>query len=157
MVRAADVCVKERRQVVLLVRETPLHAGHIRLQQATENGPIAMPPVPAFYQLPQNQDEVVSHTVYRALDLFGLDSGKLPRWLRKGQATQRRSGEAVLTASAASSAVDGKLLVEHGRGAFLTPAHPGTFGGPLAVGAPLWAGEVLGLRCDQSARMLMHR
>ncbi|MSQ18460.1 MAG: UbiX family flavin prenyltransferase [Betaproteobacteria bacterium] len=81
IVRAADVQLKERRRVVLLFRETPLHAGHIELMaQATRNGAIVMPPVPAFYHRPQTLDNVVSQTVGRALDLFGIDAGIVKRW-----------------------------------------------------------------------------
>ncbi len=81
IVRAADVQLKERRRVVLLFRETPLHAGHIELMaQATRNGAIVMPPVPAFYHRPQSLDDVVNQTVGRALDLFGIDAGIVKRW-----------------------------------------------------------------------------
>lgn len=81
VVRAADVQLKERRRVVLLFRETPLHAGHIALmEQATRNGAIVMPPVPAFYHRPKTLDDVVNQTVGRALDLFGIDPGIVKRW-----------------------------------------------------------------------------
>jgi 4-hydroxy-3-polyprenylbenzoate decarboxylase len=81
VVRAADVCLKERRRVVLLFRETPLHAGHIELMaQATRNGAIVMPPVPGFYHRPQSVDELVTQTVGRALDLFGIDARVVKRW-----------------------------------------------------------------------------
>ena len=81
VVRAADVCLKERRRVVLLFRETPLHAGHIALMdQATRNGAILMPPVPAFYHRPSTIAEVVDQTVARALDLFGLEVPGVKRW-----------------------------------------------------------------------------
>jgi 4-hydroxy-3-polyprenylbenzoate decarboxylase len=81
VVRAADVCLKERRRVVLLLRETPLHAGHIALmQQATLNGAVIMPPVPAFYHRPQTIDDIVNQTVGRALDLFGIDLPLVKRW-----------------------------------------------------------------------------
>jgi 4-hydroxy-3-polyprenylbenzoate decarboxylase len=81
VVRAADVCLKERRRVVLLLRETPLHAGHIALmQQATLNGAVIMPPVPAFYHRPQTIDDIVNQTVGRALDLFGIDLPHVKRW-----------------------------------------------------------------------------
>lgn len=81
VVRAADVCLKERRRVVLLFRETPLHAGHIALmQQATLNGAVIMPPVPAFYHRPQTIDDIVNQTVGRALDLFGIDLSLVKRW-----------------------------------------------------------------------------
>jgi 4-hydroxy-3-polyprenylbenzoate decarboxylase len=79
--RAADVCLKERRRVVLLFRETPLHAGHIELMaQATRLGAIVMPPVPSFYNHPASIDEMVSQTVGRMLDLFGLESALVTRW-----------------------------------------------------------------------------
>jgi 4-hydroxy-3-polyprenylbenzoate decarboxylase len=81
IVRAADVCLKERRRVVLLLRETPLHAGHIALMdQATRNGAIIMPPVPAFYSKPKTIDDMVTQTVGRALDLFDIDLPVVRRW-----------------------------------------------------------------------------
>ncbi|MDB5812501.1 MAG: UbiX family flavin prenyltransferase [Betaproteobacteria bacterium] len=81
VVRAADVCLKERRRVVLLFRETPLHAGHIALMdQATRNGAIVMPPVPAFYSRPRTLDDLIAQTVGRALDLFGIDTAIVKRW-----------------------------------------------------------------------------
>jgi len=81
LTRAADVVLKERRRLVLMVRETPLHLGHIRaMAQATEAGAIIMPPVPALYAKPQSVEEVVEHSVARALDLFDLDTGKVRRW-----------------------------------------------------------------------------
>lgn len=81
VVRAADVCLKERRRVVLLLRETPLHAGHLALmQQATLNGAIIMPPVPAFYHRPKTIDDIVNQTVGRALDLFGIELPLVKRW-----------------------------------------------------------------------------
>lgn len=81
LTRAADVCLKERRRVVLMFREAPLHAGHIRaMAQATENGAIVLPPVPAFYDRPQSIEEIVNHTVGRVLDLFDIDAGLLRRW-----------------------------------------------------------------------------
>jgi 4-hydroxy-3-polyprenylbenzoate decarboxylase len=79
--RAADVTLKERRRLVLVVRETPLHAGHLRsMLAATENGAIIMPPVPAFYQHPQTIDDIVDQTVGRCLDLFDIDVGLVKRW-----------------------------------------------------------------------------
>jgi 4-hydroxy-3-polyprenylbenzoate decarboxylase len=81
VVRAADVCLKERRRVVLLVRETPLHAGHIDLMaRATTNGAIIMPPVPAFYALPRSVDDVVDQTVSRALELLDVVVPGIKRW-----------------------------------------------------------------------------
>jgi 4-hydroxy-3-polyprenylbenzoate decarboxylase len=81
LTRAADVTLKERRRLVLLFRETPLHAGHCRLMlDATRNGAIVMPPLPAFYTRPQTINELVDHTVGRVLDLWGVDFGGLKRW-----------------------------------------------------------------------------
>lgn len=81
IVRAADVCLKERRRVVLMLRETPLHAGHISLlDQATRNGAIVMPPVPAFYHRPKSIDDIINQSVGRALDLFGIDAKIVHRW-----------------------------------------------------------------------------
>jgi 4-hydroxy-3-polyprenylbenzoate decarboxylase len=80
-VRAADVCLKERRRVVLLFRETPLHAGHIELMaRATRNGAIVMPPVPAFYTKPKSLGDAVEQTVGRALDIFEIDTKVVKRW-----------------------------------------------------------------------------
>ncbi|ENF7816408.1 UbiX family flavin prenyltransferase [Enterobacter soli] len=81
LTRAADVVLKERRRLVLLARETPLNLGHIRNMAAvTEMGGIIFPPVPALYQRPQSADEIINHSVSRALDLFGLDVKNIPRW-----------------------------------------------------------------------------
>jgi len=81
LTRAADVVLKERRRLVLLVRETPLHLGHLRtMAQLTEMGAIIMPPVPAFYPRPETVDDIVDHTVGRALDLFSLETGTVRRW-----------------------------------------------------------------------------
>ncbi|WP_435022370.1 UbiX family flavin prenyltransferase [Tundrisphaera sp. TA3] len=81
LTRAADVCLKERRRVVLLLRETPLHAGHIRSMLAvTEMGGVIMPPVPAFYNRPQTIGEMVDFTVARSLDLFDISVPGVPRW-----------------------------------------------------------------------------
>jgi 4-hydroxy-3-polyprenylbenzoate decarboxylase len=81
VVRAADVCLKERRRVVLMLRETPLHAGHIDLMaRATANGAIIMPPVPAFYALPRSLDDVVDQTVSRALELLDVVIPGIKRW-----------------------------------------------------------------------------
>ena len=81
LTRAADVCLKERRRLVLMVRETPLHAGHLRaMLAATEAGAIMFPPVPAFYAKPATLADLVDHTVGRVLDLFDLDAGLVDRW-----------------------------------------------------------------------------
>ena len=84
--RAADVVLKERRRLVLLIRETPLHSGHLRtMLQASENGAILMPPVPALYALPQSIDDMVNHTVGRCLDLFDIETDLVKRWSGMGQ------------------------------------------------------------------------
>jgi flavin prenyltransferase len=81
LTRAADVVLKERRRLVLLVRETPLHLGHLRSMAAvTEMGAVVMPPVPAFYHRPATIDDIVNQTVGRALDLFGIEAGMVKRW-----------------------------------------------------------------------------
>jgi flavin prenyltransferase len=79
--RAADVALKERRRVVLMLRETPLHLGHIRSMAAvTEAGAVVYPPVPAFYAQPKSLEEMVDHTLGRVLDLFDIDVGAAHRW-----------------------------------------------------------------------------
>jgi 4-hydroxy-3-polyprenylbenzoate decarboxylase len=81
LARAADVTLKERRRLVLLVRESPLHLVHIRnMEIVTQMGAIVAPPVPAFYNSPLTVDDIVNHTVGRVLDLFGLDVGLVKRW-----------------------------------------------------------------------------
>ncbi|BBK38284.1 flavin prenyltransferase UbiX [Allostella sp. ATCC 35155] len=84
LARAADVVLKERRRLVLMVRETPLHVGHLRtMTQLAEMGAVIMPPVPAFYARPASVDDFVDHTVGRALDLFDIDlpdTGLVRRW-----------------------------------------------------------------------------
>lgn len=81
LTRAADVCLKERRRLVLLVRETPLHLGHIELMaQATRCGAVVLPPMPAFYNRPQTIDDIVNHTVGKALDQFEIPHGLFKRW-----------------------------------------------------------------------------
>ncbi|AFJ45601.1 UbiX family flavin prenyltransferase [Shimwellia blattae] len=80
LTRAADVVLKERRRLVLMARETPLNLGHLRnMTLATEMGAVIFPPVPALYQRPQNADEMITHSVTRALDLFDLNL-PLARW-----------------------------------------------------------------------------
>jgi len=79
--RAADVVLKERRRLVLMVRETPLHSGHLKaMTQACENGAILMPPVPALYARPQSLDDMINHTVGRCLDLFDIETDLVSRW-----------------------------------------------------------------------------
>jgi flavin prenyltransferase len=79
--RAADVVLKERRRLVLLVRETPLHTGHLRTMTAlSEMGAVIAPPVPAFYAKPETLDEMIDQTLGRILDLFDLETGLVRRW-----------------------------------------------------------------------------
>ncbi|GAB2727747.1 UbiX family flavin prenyltransferase [Melaminivora jejuensis] len=81
LTRAADVCLKERRRLVLMVRESPLHLVHLRnMATATELGAIVCPPMPAFYQRPTSVGEIVDHSVARVLDLLGLEHALAPRW-----------------------------------------------------------------------------
>ena len=81
LARAADVSLKERRKLVLVVRETPLHLGHLRLMTAvTEYGAVVLPPVPGFYHRPTTIDDLVDQTVGKMLDQFGLESGLFARW-----------------------------------------------------------------------------
>jgi flavin prenyltransferase len=90
LTRAADVTLKERRRLVLMLRETPLHLGHLRAMLAvTEMGAVIAPPVPAFYARPQSLEEMVDHTLGRVLDLFGLESGTVRRWGEKGAGRKR--------------------------------------------------------------------
>jgi 4-hydroxy-3-polyprenylbenzoate decarboxylase len=84
--RAADVTLKERRRLILLLRETPYHLGHLRaMTAATEAGAIIMPPVPAFYARPQTIEDMVDHTLGRALDLLEIDNALVKRWKSDGE------------------------------------------------------------------------
>ncbi len=79
--RSADVILKERKKLVLMLRETPLHLTHLRnMVSITENGGIIYPPVPAFYNNPETIDDLINHTVYRMLDLFDIENDQLKRW-----------------------------------------------------------------------------
>ena len=81
LARAADVTLKERRRLVLMARETPLHSGHLRnMLNVSDMGAVIAPPVPAFYAKPESLDQMVDHTLGRVLDLFGLESGTVRRW-----------------------------------------------------------------------------
>jgi len=81
LARAADVCLKERRKLVLVVRETPLHLGHLRLMvEVTEYGAIVLPPMPAFYHQPKTIADLVDQTVGKVLDQFGIDHDLYKRW-----------------------------------------------------------------------------
>lgn len=81
LTRAADVCLKERRRLVLMVRESPFHLGHLRSMAAlAEMGAIVAPPVPAFYDKPETVDDIVNHSVHRVLDLLGIPCEDTKRW-----------------------------------------------------------------------------
>ena len=81
LVRAADVTLKERRRLVLVVRETPLHEGHLELMtKVTRMGGVIMPPVPAFYHVPKTIDDLIDQTVGKVLDLFSIDAKLFKRW-----------------------------------------------------------------------------
>jgi flavin prenyltransferase len=87
LIRAADVTLKERRKLVLLVRETPLHTGHLRLMLSlSENGAVILPPTPAFYHHPKSIDDIVNQTVGKALDVFGIAHDLFARWGEEGSA-----------------------------------------------------------------------
>ncbi len=92
--RAADVVLKERRRLVLMVRESPLHTGHLRtLTAASEIGAIIAPPLPGFYTKPETIDDLIDHTVGRVLDLFDMDVGLVRRWGEPaGKTAPRKSG-----------------------------------------------------------------
>ena len=81
LIRAADVTLKERRKLVLVVRETPLHRGHLSLMlNVADAGAVILPPIPAFYFLPKTLDDIINHTVGRALDVFNIDHSLFNRW-----------------------------------------------------------------------------
>lgn len=110
LTRAADVCLKERRPVVLMVRETPLHLGHIELmEKAARYGAIMAPPVPAFYNRPRSLNEIIDHAVGRVLDLFGIEHRLLKRWKESdtavaGQASQPTPSQATVSISKGAAA-----------------------------------------------------
>jgi 4-hydroxy-3-polyprenylbenzoate decarboxylase len=81
LVRTADVMLKERRKLILLVRETPLHLGHLsNMAKVTEMGAVVFPPIPAFYHRPQTIREVIDHTIGKLLDILGIEHDLFPRW-----------------------------------------------------------------------------
>ena len=81
ILRAGDVTLKERKPLVLVVRETPFHKGHLAaMLQLTEMGAIIMPPIPSFYHKPQTVDDIIDHTVSRVLDMFNVEHNFAPRW-----------------------------------------------------------------------------
>ena len=107
VVRAADVTLKERRRLVLVVRETPLHLSHLRLMtEVTAAGGIIAPPVPAFYHHPRTAGDIVDQTVGRVLDLFGLDAEAVQRWeggrpaARRARAARQDGGQEGLAGNA---------------------------------------------------------
>lgn len=82
LTRAADVSLKERRKLVIVPRETPLHRGHLKLMlEVTQNGGVILPPVPSFYHLPKTVDDIVNHTVQKVLDQFHIEKGLFQRWM----------------------------------------------------------------------------
>jgi 4-hydroxy-3-polyprenylbenzoate decarboxylase len=88
LTRAADVTLKERRRLLLMVRETPLHLGHLRnMVRVAEIGGVIMPPVPAFYHRPLNLQDIVDHTIGKALDLFNIEHNLFERWSGTGMLT----------------------------------------------------------------------
>lgn len=95
LTRAADVTLKERRRLVLMLRETPLHAGHLRNMLAlSEMGAVIAPPVPAFYARPSSIEEMVDHSLGRVLDLFGIETGTVRRWGETGDPGAKASRKA---------------------------------------------------------------
>ena len=85
LTRAADVTLKERRPLVLMVRETPFHLGHLRtMTQLAEMGAVIAPPLPAFYAKPATLEDMIDHSIGRVLDLFGIDTGLARRWKDPG-------------------------------------------------------------------------
>lgn len=85
LTRAADVALKERRRLALLVRESPLHTGHLRtMTAASELGAVIVPPVPAFYANPRTLEDIIDHTIGRVLDLFDIEAGLVRRWGEPG-------------------------------------------------------------------------
>ncbi len=90
ILRAGDVTLKERRRLVLVLRETPLHLGHIRnMERLTEMGAIIMPPVPAFYTRPKTIEDIIDHTVAKMLDLFGIEHQLSRRWAGLDEGAER--------------------------------------------------------------------
>lgn len=108
LTRAADVVLKERRRLVLMTRETPLHTGHLRaMTQLSEMGAIIAPPVPAFYPRPQTLDDMIDHTVGRVLDLFDIDTKLVRRW-KAVEAGDFTPGEPVVEPASKSSSLHGR-------------------------------------------------
>lgn len=92
LIRAADVCLKERRRLVLMLRETPLHLGHLRLMmQVTEAGAVLVPPLPAFYHRPKTLEDIINQSVNKALDQFDIDIDLFKRWTGNEEREARHS------------------------------------------------------------------
>ena len=103
LTRAADVVLKERRTLVLMPREAPLHVGHCKLlYEAAQLGAVIAPPMPAFYNQPETIDDIINHSVGRVLDLFGLDAGILKRWEGVNGGVEKSSQETGRMRGAAS-------------------------------------------------------
>ena len=103
LTRAADVVLKERRRLVLMPREAPLHVGHCKLMyEVAQLGAVIAPPMPAFYNRPETVDDIINHSVGRVLDLFGLDAGILKRWEGANGRPEKPSQEPLRERSAAS-------------------------------------------------------
>lgn len=95
LIRSADVTLKERRKLVLMIRETPLHLGHLRLMtQVTETGAVLVPPLPAFYHRPRTLDDIINQSVAKALDQFGLDLDLFNRWTGNEEREHAKASEA---------------------------------------------------------------
>lgn len=93
LLRAADVTLKERRRLVLVVRETPLHQGHLRaMLQLSEMGAILLPPMPAFYHFPKTVDDIVNHTIGKLLDLFDVEHSLFNRWRGSDSHSSQQGG-----------------------------------------------------------------
>jgi 4-hydroxy-3-polyprenylbenzoate decarboxylase len=115
LTRAADVTLKERRRLVLMVRETPLHTGHLRTMTAlSEMGAVIAPPVPAFYAKPETLNDMIDHTVGRVLDLFDIDVGLVQRWGEQPELRSRPSERGRPFAERASPASAGPLSLGKG-------------------------------------------
>lgn len=103
LTRAADVVLKERRRLVLMPREAPLHVGHCKLMyEVAQLGAVIAPPMPAFYNRPETVDDIINHSVGQVLDLFGLDAGILKRWEGANGRPEKPSQEPLRELSAAS-------------------------------------------------------